>query len=102
MSLDAAFQEALRPLLERIEQLEHRVEVAERDLKRPLYDALQLQEELGFSHHGSYALLRAHGTRINGRLRISAVDLMRVYSRQDDFPAPSGARPAMKEAPANN
>lgn len=98
MTLDQAFQEVLRPLVERIEQLEHRVEVAERDLKRPVYDAQQLMDELGFSHHGAYALLRAYGTRLNGRLRISAVDLMRVYSREDDFSAPSGADPAKKKA----
>lgn len=81
MSLDAAFQKALRPIEERIEQLERRVEVAERDLKRPTYDAKQLREELGYSQHEAYAILRAHGVMLNGRRRISATDLIRIHSQ---------------------
>lgn len=86
MTLDQAFHEALRPLVERIEQLEHRVEIAERDLKRPVYNANQLQDELGFSQHEAYNVLRAHGVLINGRRRISATDLIRVFSREDAQP----------------
>lgn len=93
MTLDQAFQAALKPLVERIEKLEQRVELAERDLKRPVYDARQLQEELGFSQHAAYALLRAHGTKLNGRRRISAVDLIRVHSNPDVSAPPGAAQP---------
>lgn len=100
MSLDAAFQDALRPLREELADLRRRLEAAEANLTRPVFDAKQLQDELGFSQHDAYALLRAHGTLLNGRRRISAVELMRVYSRDDS--ALSGARTAMKSASATN
>lgn len=92
MSLDEAFDAALQPLREELAALRHRLEVAERGLKRPVYDARQLQEELGFSQHESYNLLRAHGTLLNGRRRISATDLIKVYSRETESDSDSASR----------
>lgn len=102
MSLDAAVQEALQPLRDEIKELRARLDVHERDLRRPVYDAHQLMAELGFSKHEAYNVLRAHGTQLNGRRRISATDLTRVFSREENHSAPSGARPELKRASAAN
>jgi len=103
VSLDEVIHEMLAPLREEIADLRRRVELAERGLKRPVYDATQLQEELGFSHGQAYNVLRAHGTYIGGRRRISATDLIRVFSRDEvDVPAPEGARTELKRASAVN
>src|SRR5690625_5608595 len=103
MSLDEVITEMLAPLREEIADLRRRVELAERGLKRPVYDATQLQEELGFSHGQAYNVRRAHGTYIGGRGRISATDLICVFSRDEvDVPAPARARNQFERASAVN
>lgn len=86
MSLDAAFERALAPVLEQlgaaraeIKELSERLELAENGLTKPVYDAEALQE-LGYSYRESYAILRSHGHKRNGRLRIVDSNLKRYQT----------------------
>lgn len=96
MSLDSAFAALLEPLLAEVKELRAEVSDLKRhqlarsqQLGRPVYDANQLQKELGFSHHQAYELLRARGFRRSGRLRIT-VDALSDYI--------SGREPGMSQA----
>lgn len=86
MSLDVAFKAALEPLAEEIAALRkevadltERVEAKEHGLSRPVYDANQLKE-LGYSEHEAYAILRTHGHKRNGRMRVTDGNLKRYQN----------------------
>lgn len=102
MSFDEAFDAALQPLREEIAELRARLDVQERDLRRPIYDAKQLQDDLGFSKHEAYRVLRAHGVILGGRRRISATDLTRIFSKAESFSAPERLPRNEKRASALN
>lgn len=86
MSLEAAFAEVLAPVVaevralrEQVEQLTEQVSLREHGLTRPVYDVHGLRE-LSYSEHESYAILRSHGFKRNGRLRITDHALRRYQS----------------------
>ena len=87
MTLDTVFAELLEPLMSEIKAA--RAELAELkniqqarslNVKRLIYDADQLQQEFGYSKHEAYAILRSHGAKQRGRLRIT-FDRLLDYQR---------------------
>lgn len=76
--------EELGKLPAEVAALRAKVDELERRLKssvtRPLYDARMLQEELGFGYTQAYEVLRSHGSRQFGRLRITAENLKRYQN----------------------
>lgn len=99
MSLDNAFTAALQPVLAELAEVrqqllsvQEQLALAGHDLKRPVYDAKHLREELGYSEGEAYNILRAYGHRRNGRMRVLDTNLRRY---QEGLPPPqdAGARP---------
>lgn len=86
MSLDAAFERVVAPILEELtivrqelSDLKDHLSLSENGLKRPVYDADALQE-LGYSYRESYEILRSHGFKKNGRLRVIDTNLRRYQT----------------------
>lgn len=86
MSLDAAFERVVAPILEELtnvrqelSDIKERISLSENGLTRPVYDADGLQD-LGYSYRESYQILRSHGHKKNGRLRVIDTNLRRYQT----------------------
>lgn len=80
MSLDELFAD-LSKLPAQVQNLQSELAEIKSTLRnqtaaRPTYDARQLQEELGYSKNEAYEILRSHGNKRHGRLRITADALL--------------------------